>query len=129
MTNKTKLSIITLNLYTTMLIGLFLNFNDLRKGILFSGLLFLINIAVFSVITISNRREIKIHFIVGKSRKKELSDSLIVNAVSHFMGIILFEILSKLIFNSFALVELSLFSIGLIMMKTIILYILLREII
>lgn len=129
MTNKTKLSIITLNLYTTMLIGLFLNFNDLRKGILFSGLLFLINIAVFSVITISNRREIKIHFIVGKSRKKELSDSLIVNAVSHFMGIILFEILSKLIFNSFVLVELSLFSIGLIMMKTIILYILLREII
>jgi hypothetical protein len=112
-----------------MLIGLFLNFNDLRKGILFSGLLFLINIAVFSVITISNRREIKIHFIVGKSRKKELSDSLIVNAVSHFMGIILFEILSKLIFNSFVLVELSLFSIGLIMMKTIILYILLREII
>lgn len=129
MSKKMKLSIILLNLYTTLLIGLFLNFNHLKKGILFSGLLLVINIAVYSVMILSNRKEIRVHLIVGKSKRKELIDGLVLNGGSHFISIILFESFSKLMFDHSVLVKLCLFSIALIIIKMMALSILLRKII
>ena len=63
MTKKTKLSITVLNLYTISLIGMFLLFQNQNRAVLFILFLIFINIAVFTVIVLSNKKEIKINFI------------------------------------------------------------------
>ena len=90
MTKKTKLSITVLNLYTISLIGMFLLFQNQNRAVLFILFLIFINIAVFTVIVLSNKKEIKINFIVGKSRKKEIVDSFILNGSTQFLAVILF---------------------------------------
>jgi hypothetical protein len=69
MTKKTKLSITVLNLYTISLIGMFLLFQNQNRAVLFILFLIFINIAVFTVIVLSNKKEIKINstFAVIKS--------------------------------------------------------------
>ena len=58
MTKKTKLSITVLNLYTISLIGMFLLFQNQNRAVLFILFLIFINIAVFTVIVLSNKKEI-----------------------------------------------------------------------
>ena len=94
MTKKINLSITVLNLYTIILIGMFLLFQNQNRAVLFILFIIFINIAVFTVMVLSNKNEIKINFIVGKSRKKEIIDSFILNGSTQFLAVILFEIFS-----------------------------------
>ena len=63
MTKKINLSITVLNLYTIILIGMFLLFQNQNRAVLFILFIIFINIAVFTVMVLSNKKEIKINFI------------------------------------------------------------------
>ena len=132
MTKKTKLSITVLNLYTISLIGMFLLFQNQNRAVLFILFLIFINIAVFTVIVLSNKKEIKINFIVGKSRKKEIIDSFILNGSTQFLAVILFEIFSWIVLKNNDIaqtIHLCMIAVILLALKIITLYVLLRKII
>ena len=132
MTKKTKLSITVLNLYTISLIGMFLLFQNQNRAVLFILFLIFINIAVFTVIVLSNKKEIKINFIVGKSRKKEIVDSFILNGLTQFLAVILFEFFSWIVLKNSDIaqtIQLSVIAFILLALKIITLYALLRKII
>ena len=132
MTKKTKLSITVLNLYTISLIGMFLLFQNQNRAVLFILFLIFINIAVFTVIVLSNKKEIKINFIVGKSRKKEIIDSFILNGSTQFLAVILFEIFSWIVLKNNDIAQtiyLCIIAVILLALKIITLYVLLRKII
>ena len=132
MTKKTKLSITVLNLYTISLIGMFLLFQNQNRAVLFILFLIFINIAVFTVIVLSNKKEIKINFIVGKSRKKEIIDSFILNGSTQFLAVILFEIFSWIVLKNNDIAHtiiLCMIAVVLLALKIITLYALLRKII
>jgi hypothetical protein len=132
MTKKTKLSITVLNLYTISLIGMFLLFQNQNRAVLFILFLIFINIAVFTVIVLSNKKEIKINFIVGKSRKKEIVDSFILNGSTQFLAVILFGIFSWVVLKNSDIAHtiiLCMIAVVLLALKIITLYALLRKII
>ena len=132
MTKKTKLSITVLNLYTISLIGMFLLFQNQNRAVLFILFLIFINIAVFTVMVLSNKKEIKINFIVGKSRKKEIIDSFILNGSTQFLAVILFEIFSWIVLKNNDIaqtIHLCMIAVILLALKIITLYVLLRKII
>lgn len=91
MTSKAKRSIVMLNIYTVLLIGLFLKFNSGEKIHLFSFILILINSLVYGVITYANRHEIRVHRIVGKSKNQELKSHFCLNAASLMITLLVFE--------------------------------------
>ena len=132
MTKKTKLSITVLNLYTISLIGMFLLFQNQNRAVLFILFIIFINIAVFTVMVLSNKKEIKINFIVGKSRKKEIIDSFILNGSTQFLAVILFEIFSWIVLKNNDIaqtIHLCMIAVILLALKIITLYVLLRKII
>ena len=55
MTKKINLSITVLNLYTIILIGMFLLFQNQNRAVLFILFIIFINIAVFTVMVLSNK--------------------------------------------------------------------------
>ncbi|MDB6354506.1 hypothetical protein PH235_13155 [Trichococcus sp. K1Tr] len=129
---KTNLSIAVLNLYTIILIGLFLLFQDQSRAVLFILFLMFINIAVFTVMVLSNKKEIKINFIVGKSRKKEIVDSFILNGSTQFLAVILFEIFSWIVLKNRDIaqtIHLCMIAVVLLALKITTLSVLLRKII
>ena len=132
MTKKINLSITVLNLYTIILIGMFLLFQNQKRAVLFILFLIFINIAVFTVMVLSNKKEIKINFIVGKSRKKEIIDSFILNGSTQFLAVILFEIFSWIVLKNNDIaqtIHLCMIAVILLALKIITLYVLLRKII
>ena len=132
MTKKINLSITVLNLYTIILIGMFLLFQNQNRAVLFILFLIFINIAVFTVMVLSNKKEIKINFIVGKSRKKEIIDSFILNGSTQFLAVILFEIFSWIVLKNNDIAQtiyLCIIAVILLALKIITLYVLLRKII
>ena len=132
MTKKINLSITVLNLYTISLIGMFLLFQNQNRAVLFILFLIFINIAVFTVMVLSNKKEIKINFIVGKSRKKEIIDSFILNGSTQFLAVILFEIFSWIVLKNNDIaqtIHLCMIAVILLALKIITLYVLLRKII
>lgn len=132
MTKKINLSITVLNLYTIILIGMFLLFQNQNRAVLFILFLIFINIAVFTVMVLSNKKEIKINFIVGKSRKKEIIDSFILNGSTQFLAVILFEIFSWIVLKNNDIaqtIHLCMIAVILLALKIITLYVLLRKII
>ena len=131
MTKKINLSITVLNLYTIILIGMFLLFQNQNRAVLFILFLIFINIAVFTVMVLSNKKEIKINFIVGKSRKKEIIDSFILNGSTQFLAVILFEIFSWTVLKNNDIaqtIHLCIIAVILLALKIITLYVLLRKI-
>ena len=131
MTKKINLSITVLNLYTIILIGMFLLFQNQNRAVLFILFLIFINIAVFTVMVLSNKKEIKINFIVGKSRKKEIIDSFILNGSTQFLAVILFEIFSWTVLKNNDIaqtIHLCMIAVILLALKIITLYVLLRKI-
>ena len=131
MTKKINLSITVLNLYTIILIGMFLLFQNQNRAVLFILFLIFINIAVFTVMVLSNKKEIKINFIVGKSRKKEIIDSFILNGSTQFLAVILFEIFSWIVLKNNDIaqtIHLCMIAVILLALKIITLYVLLRKI-
>ena len=131
MTKKINLSITVLNLYTIILIGMFLLFQNQNRAVLFILFLIFINIAVFTVMVLSNKKEIKINFIVGKSRKKEIIDSFILNGSTQFLAVILFEIFSWIVLKNNDIaqtIHLCIIAVTLLALKIITLYVLLRKI-
>jgi hypothetical protein len=132
MTKKINLSITVLNLYTIILIGMFLLFQNQNRAVLFILFIIFINIAVFTVMVLSNKKEIKINFIVGKSRKKEIIDSFILNGSTQFLAVILFEIFSWIVLKNNDIaqtIHLCMIAVILLALKIITLYVLLRKII
>nr|WP_319215816.1 hypothetical protein [uncultured Trichococcus sp.] len=134
MPKKTNLSIAVLNLYTVILIGMFLLFQDQSRAVLFILFLILIfiNIAVFTVMVLSNKKEIRINFIVGKSRKKEIIDSFILNGSTQFLAVILFEIFSWIVLknrDTAQTIHLCMIAVVLLALKITTLSVLLRKII
>lgn len=132
MTKKTNLSIAVLNLYTIILIGMFLLFQNQSRAVLFILFLIFINIAVFTVIVLSNKKEIKINFIVGKSKKKEMVDSFILNGSTQFLPVILFGIFSWIVLKNSDIaqtIQLCMIAVILLALKMITLSVLLRKII
>ena len=132
MTKKTNLSIAVLNLYTISLIGMFLLFQNQNRAVLFILFLIFINIAVFTVIVLSNKKEIRINFIVGKSRKKEIIDHLILNGSTQFLPVILFGIFSWIMLKNNDIaqtIHLCMIAVILLALKMITLSVLLRKII
>lgn len=132
MTKKINLSITVLNLYTIILIGMFLLFQNQNRAVLFILFIIFINIAVFTVMVLSNKKEIKINFIVGKSRKKEIIDSFILNGSTQFLAVILFEIFSWIVLKNNDIAQtiyLCIIAVILLALKIITLYVLLRKII
>ena len=132
MTKKINLSITVLNLYTIILIGMFLLFQNQNRAVLFILFIIFINIAVFTVMVLSNKKEIKINFIVGKSRKKEIVDSFILNGSTQFLAVILFEIFSWIVLKNNDIaqtIHLCMIAVILLALKIITLYVLLRKII
>ena len=132
MPKKTNLSIAVLNLYTVILIGMFLLFQNQNRAVLFILFLIFINIAVFTVIVLSNKKEIKINFIVGKSRKKEMVDSFILNGSTQFLAVILFEIFSWIVLKNSDIdqtIHLCMIAVVLLALKITTLSVLLRKII
>lgn len=130
MPQKTNLSIAVLNLYTIILIGMFLLFQDQSRAVLFILFLIFINIAVFTVIVLSHKKEIKINFIVGKSRKKEIVDSFILNGSTQFLAVILFEIFSWIVLKNRDIVQtiiLCMIAVVLLALKITTLSVLLRK--
>ena len=131
MTKKINLSITVLNLYTIILIGMFLLFQNQNRAVLFILFLIFINIAVFTVMVLSNKKEIRINFIVGKSRKKEIIDSFILNGSTQFLAVILFEIFSWIVLKNNDIaqtIHLCMIAVILLALKIITLYVLLRKI-
>ena len=131
MTKKINLSITVLNLYTIILIGMFLLFQNQNRAVLFILFIIFINIAVFTVMVLSNKKEIKINFIVGKSRKKEIIDSFILNGSTQFLAVILFEIFSWIVLKNNDIaqtIHLCMIAVILLALKIITLYVLLRKI-
>lgn len=132
MTKKTNLSIAVLNLYTIILIGMFLLFQNQNRAVLFILFLIFINIAVFTVIVLSNKKEIRINFIVGKSRKKEIIDHFILNGSTQFLPVILFGIFSWIMLKNNDIaqtIHLCMIAVILLALKMITLSVLLRKII
>nr|WP_321292512.1 hypothetical protein [uncultured Trichococcus sp.] len=132
MPKKTNLSIAVLNLYTVILIGMFLLFQNQNRAVLFILFLIFINIAVFTIIVLSNKKEIKINFIVGKSRKKEIVDSFILNGSTQFLAVILFGIFSWIVLKNNDIdqtIHLCMIAVVLLALKIITLSVLLRKII
>ena len=132
MTKKINLSITVLNLYTIILIGMFLLFQNQNRAVLFILFIIFINIAVFTVMVLSNKKEIKINFIVGKSRKKEIIDSFILNGSTQFLAVILFEIFSWIVLKNNDIaqtIHLCMIAVILLALKIITLYVLFRKII
>lgn len=132
MPKKTNLSIAVLNLYTVILIGMFLLFQDQSRAVLFILFLIFINIAVFTVMVLSNKKEIRINFIVGKSRKKEIIDSFILNGSTQFLAVILFEIFSWIVLKNRDIaqtIHLCMIAVVLLVLKITTLSVLLRKII
>lgn len=132
MTKKTNLSIAVLNLYTIILIGMFLLFQNQSRAVLFILFLIFINIAVFTVIVLSNKKEIRINFIVGKSRKKEIIDHFILNGSTQFLPVILFGIFSWIVLKNNDIaqtIHLCMIAVVLLALKMITLSVLLRKII
>ncbi|OUL07499.1 MULTISPECIES: hypothetical protein [Trichococcus] len=132
MPKKTNISIAVLNLYTIILIGMFLLFQDQSRAVLFILFLMFINLAVFTVIVLSNKKEIRINFIVGKSRKKEMVDSFILNGSTQFLAVILFEIFSWIVLKNRDIaqtIHLCMIAVVLLVLKITTLSVLLRKII
>lgn len=132
MTKKTNLSIAVLNLYTIILIGMFLLFQNQNRAVLFILFLIFINIAVFTVIVLSNKKEIRINFIVGKSRKTEIIDNFILNGSTQFLPVILFGIFSWVVLKNNDIaqtIHLCMIAVILLALKMITLSVLLRKII
>lgn len=129
---KKNLSIGVLNLYTIILIGMFLLFQGQSRAVLFILFLIFINIAVFTVIVLSNKKEIRINFIVGKSRKKEMVDSFILNGSTQFLAVILFEIFCWIVLKNRDIaqtIHLCMIAVVLLALKITTLSVLLRKII
>lgn len=132
MPKKTNVSIAVLNLYTIILIGMFLLFQNQNRAVLFILFLIFINIAVFTVIVLSHKKEIKINFIVGKSQKKEIVDSFILNGSTQFLAVILFEIFSWIVLknrDTAQTINLCMIAVVLLALKITTLSVLLRKII
>ena len=91
MTSKAKGSIVMLNIYTILLICLFLKFNSGEKVYFFSSILILINTLVYGVITYASRHEIRVHRIVGKSKNQEKKSQFCLNAASQMITLLVFE--------------------------------------
>jgi hypothetical protein len=111
---------------------MFLLFQNQNRAVLFILFLIFINIAVFTVIVLSNKKEIKINFIVGKSRKKEIVDSFILNGSTQFLAVILFGIFSWVVLKNSDIAHtiiLCMIAVVLLALKIITLYALLRKII
>ena len=111
---------------------MFLLFQDQSRAVLFILFLMFINLAVFTVIVLSNKKEIRINFIVGKSRKKEMVDSFILNGSTQFLAVILFEIFSWIVLKNRDIaqtIHLCMIAVVLLVLKITTLSVLLRKII
>lgn len=110
---------------------MFLLFQNQNRAVLFILFLIFINIAVYTVIVLSNKKEIRINFIVGKSKKKEIIDHFILNASTQFLPVILFGIFSWIVLKNNDIaqtVHLCMIAVVLLALKMITLSVLLRKI-
>lgn len=92
MTNKTKFALIGLNSYTILLIGFFLVFNQISQSLIATLLLTLIYLIVSFVLLRSNQKEIRVHYIVGKSRKSFLKELFLLSGSTQILTSFLFAL-------------------------------------
>ncbi|RSU13454.1 hypothetical protein CBF27_04560 [Vagococcus acidifermentans] len=132
MRDKTRTTHILLNVYTILLTGLFMIFNNQSRSVMFIITMFCINIAVFSVTIIANKKEIRIHYVVGKSKKRLIKDSIVLDISSQLGSLLVFVSSTWLILKTHDIgifTTLTILIVTLSSFKAFILYILLRKII
>lgn len=72
MNNSQKIKFILLDLYTVLFFGLFLVNATGGRSLFFVLFFALVNISVSIVLILADKKELAVHFIVGKSKRKIL---------------------------------------------------------
>ncbi len=89
MGKQQKLKFAILDVYTLLLISFFLTIPNQKISYVFILFLISINVSASSILIVSNKKEIFVHFVVGKSKKKiilsYLKNDIIFMAASVFL--------------------------------------------
>ncbi|GGG29440.1 hypothetical protein GCM10007425_25080 [Lysinibacillus alkalisoli] len=123
-----KRTLFLLNIYTVVSISFLLRFTTNTMKIVFIIMLLIINVAVLSVTIMANKKEINVHFIVGKSIKKDMQDTLMVFGLTHVMTVLIISIVLHHLFEvKYDVILQMTIIIVLLMLQMVVKYVLLRK--
>lgn len=77
--NKTNWSLVLVNSYTVLLLGLFLSFKAQSNRQIFILFILVVNVMIFIMTTISDIKILRIHYLVGKSRRQMIREHLLLD--------------------------------------------------
>lgn len=123
---RDRWKLILLDILTTVMITMGLH---ISSYLLLISMLF-INVMLFLLVYLANWRELTIHHMLGKSKKRIWKEGLCLSGFSHFVPLFVIEMGFMLIFNHttiYLVLINSLFIVVLIDIKALILLILLRR--
>ena len=130
MKKKTKLSLVILNMYTLGLVRFLLHERSLNQSVVLILFIFLVNLAIYFMLIISSEKEIKVHLIVGKSKKKELLDQVVIIGSTQLLSGIFFEIIISNIIGTVdysIIFWLVIFLLSLLVLETLVLWLFIRK--
>ncbi|SJZ91411.1 hypothetical protein SAMN02745116_01811 [Pilibacter termitis] len=128
MTKKLKLSFIALDIYTVLLLNLFV-MKMKTSSLVFPILIIFIHLFVFIAVILANKRVIQVYYIVGKSKKREWTENFCVDFFSLFLSTIVFNGMFAIFLRESHLFILCLLSFLLITLKNMYLFLFLRRIV
>lgn len=130
MKKKTKLSLVILNMYTLGLVRFLLHERSLNQSVVLILFIFLVNLAIYFMLIKSSEKEIKVHLIVGKSKKKELLDQVVIIGSTQLLSRIFLEIIISNIIGTVdysIIFWLVIFLLSLLVLETLVLWLFIRK--
>ncbi len=130
MKKKTKLSLVILNMYTLGLVRFLLHERSLNQSVVLILFIFLVNLAIYFMLIKSSEKEIKVHLIVGKSKKKELLDQVVIIGSTQLLSGIFLEIIISNIIGTVdysIIFWLVIFLLSLLVLETLVLWLFIRK--
>lgn len=130
--NKTNWSLVLVNSYTVLLLGLFLSFKAQSNRQIFILFILVVNVMIFIMTTISDIKILRIHYLVGKSRRQMIREHLLLDFFSQLLVFCLFWFASYKFtghVNTNMMIGLFSMMIALVLLKASALYLLIRKLI
>lgn len=128
--NKTKWSLVIVNVYTVVLLGMFLSFKIQSKHQIFILFILLVNVIIFIITIIADIKTLRIHYLVGKSKRRMLRENMVLDFSSQLIVFCLFWFASGRFMghvDTNIMFVLFLVMIGLVLLKALALYLLIRK--
>ncbi len=117
-------------MYTLGLVRFLLHERSLNQSVVLILFIFLVNLAIYFMLIKSSEKEIKVHLIVGKSKKKELLDQVVIIGSTQLLSGIFLEIIISNIIGTVdysIIFWLVIFLLSLLVLETLVLWLFIRK--